>query len=321
MTGPSPQYLSVAVPPMVPTGPAVTGLPVPLYGNHSTLANPGYLSAGQQYVQPQYVPQVPPQAPNAYGNSHAAHYMAAVQAAEADLANDQNRPSVSGSVPLAGGGQFGQPPTTPYNVPGYQGTATAGISVPGATPTGQRMAHSYPGAPNQYGYGDGMGDFIPPRRSKKKRKKHNVDRLLEELLAGTALAATVKHANKQRRRGSATSADLPARQAPHGSALGFMHPKGHFVPGALDDMIDHFVHGKRDKDLAPEGAKTGYLHPKGYFVPMNMEGLVQEFKHTLLGLYHQKRHGMNRNAARSNHNGEDSRSSSDSDDSGTSVDG
>jgi hypothetical protein len=62
-----------------------------------------------------------------------------------------------------------------------------------------------------------------------------------------------------------------------------LHPQGHFVPSALDYMIEHFVRGNKERGLAPEGARTGYLHPGGHFVPMGMEGLIQEFKHTLVG--------------------------------------
>jgi hypothetical protein len=49
----------------------------------------------------------------------------------------------------------------------------------------------------------------------------------------------------------------------------------------LDHMIEHFMQGKKDRNLAPESARTGYLHPGGHFVPLGIAALIPEFKHTL----------------------------------------
>jgi hypothetical protein len=265
---------------------------------------PGQLGAGQQYPQSPYMPQVSaqvsPQAGSAYGTSPAAQYIAATHAAAAQsgLATGQV-PGVTGATPIPGTMPYTQPGAGTYNPqPAYaQGQpgipTTGGVPVPGMT-GGQTpgMAHSYPGTSGQYGYGHqghhGLGDHIPSQHHNRGKKKSKIRKIVEELLYGTAGIAATNHLAKDHRR-SRTNSSVgsgagvpPDQKPPRGSALGFLHPQGHFVPSALDYMVDHFVHGKKERNLAPEGAKPGFLHPGGHFVPMAMDGLVAEFAHTLI---------------------------------------
>ena len=54
------------------------------------------------------------------------------------------------------------------------------------------------------------------------------------------------------------------------------------MPASLENMIEHFIQGHKEKGIAPDGARPGYLHTGGHFIPAGMEHLIQEFKHTLL---------------------------------------
>jgi len=123
---------------------------------------------------------------------------------------------------------------------------------------------------------------------------HRIRDILRDLLAGTALAAIAEHHHRKKHRDASPDKTVnpqqpPSQQplpvpphVPHGSALGFLHPKGHFVPASLENMIEHFIQGHKEKGIAPDGARPGYLHTGGHFIPAGMEHLIQEFKHTLL---------------------------------------
>jgi hypothetical protein len=142
-----------------------------------------------------------------------------------------------------------------------------------------------------------MGEHLPSNRHNSGRKKKStIRKIVEELLYGTAGIAAANHLGKEHRRGrtNSTSGVPPDQKPPKGSALGFLHPQGHFVPSALDYMVDHFVHGNKERNLAPEGAKPGFLHPGGHFVPMAMEGLVAEFAHTLIEPRHRRHRSTSR---------------------------
>ena len=301
MAGAGSQYLQS---PNMMGGQPLGATPASLYGAPRTMTHPSLAAAaGQPYGQQQYMPQVAPQASSVYGTSPAAQYIAATHAAGAGLNGGQ--PIAPGMAPQAGGAQFNQAPGAPYGMQAQQGMAGAGVPIPPhvASP-GQ--AHSYPGTGGgQYGYNyNDEGDHLPHHRRREKKKKSRLRRTLEELLDGTALAFLAEkveeHHQQSRRtdkerhsenRSPAGQPNDPAvandpatnQRPPKGSALGFLHPQGHFVPSALDYMIEHFVRGNKERQLAPEGARTGFLHPGGHFVPMGMEGLIQEFKHTLVG--------------------------------------
>lgn len=274
-------------------GQTLGGAPIPPFGAHRGMTYPAHLAAAnQQYAQQQYMNQVPSQAAPMYGNSPAAQYIAATHAAgaQAGLPGGQVAPGLAGAAPA--GGQFNQSAINPYSTQGQPGLpATGGLPVPGAANAGMPAAgaHSYPGA---YGYGH-HGDYDSPHRGRKK-KKSKVRKILEDLLAGTAAAKLAEHERDKhhRRHDNNNPAEPPSQTPPRGSALGFLHPQGHFVPSALDYMIAHFIHGNKDRNLAPEGARTGYLHPGGHFVPMSMERLIEEFKHTLVDRpgHHSRRH-------------------------------
>ena len=303
--------------PTVMGGQTLGATPASMYGTPRAMTHPTLAaSTGQPYGQQPYIPQVAPQASAVYGTSPAAQYLAATQAAGAGLAAGQQ--VAPGMGPQAGAGSFNQAPTAPYGVQGQPGMAGAGVPIPPnvASPA---QAHSYPGAQGaQYGYNySDDGDHFPHRRRKERKKKSRVRKILEDLLAGTALAALAEkvdqhheHARRIDKEGRTENrsdnpstndpnlaADPATRYPPKGSALGFLHPKGHFVPSALDYMIEHFIRGNKARNLAPEGARPGYLHPGGHFVPMGMEGLIQEFKHTLLAGH--ERHGRHRGSSSS----------------------
>jgi hypothetical protein len=275
-------------------------------GRNPYQPTPGQLGAGQQYPQSPYMPQVSPQSNSAYGTSPAAQYIAATHAAAAQngLATGQV-PGVSGAMPIPGSMPYAQPGATAYNpqqafAQGQPGMPSTGdVPIPGMTGSpAPGMAHSYPGASGQYGAG--LGDHIPSHHHSRSKKKSKIRKIVEELLYGTAGVAAANHLSKDHRRSRTNSAAgsgagvPPDQKPPRGSALGFLHPQGHFVPSALDYMVDHFVHGKKERNLAPEGAKPGYLHPGGHFVPMAMDALVAEFAHTLIGHHHHGRRSHSR---------------------------
>lgn len=267
---------------------------------------PAHSMAGQQYMQPQYMSQAAPQTAGAYGTSPAAQYIAATQAAAAQQA-----------------GVVGQNPYATAQ-PGMAGT---GVPVPGASNTGAPVlgAHSFPGASGQYYGGLGQyGDVLPPHhhyhRHGRKSKKSRIRKIIEEILAGGAGIAASHHVEKKHRRSRANSETPPnapnVERPPRGSAPGFLHPKGHFVPGAIDDLADHFLHKKRN--IAPEGSQPGYLHSGGHFVPMAIEALVAEFAHTLLEAHRRHR---GRSHTPLGHRHHETRSSNDSSSSGSDCSG
>lgn len=268
------------------------------------------LGAGQPYAQPPYMPQMAPQTASAYGTSPAAQYIAATQAAAAQpgLGGGQvpgvpGATPIPGTVPYAHHGAAAYNPQTAY-AQGQPGTTGAGaVPVPGMSGSpAPGMAHSYPGTSGQYGYGHqghmGGGEQIPSQHHHhgRRKKKSQIRKIVEELLFGAAGLATANHVGKEHRRSrtNSTSGVPPDQKPPKGSALGFLHPQGHFVPSALDYMVDHFVHGNKERNLAPEGAKPGYLHPGGHFVPMAMEALVAEFAHTLIEHRHRRHRSHSR---------------------------
>lgn len=315
MAGAGSQYVQS---PNMMGGQPLGATPASLYGTPRTLAHPSLAAAaGQPYGQQQYIPQVAPQPSSLYGTSPAAQYIAATNAAGAGLNGGQPvalamAPGIApGMAAQAGTTQFNQAPGAPYGMQAQQGMGGVGIPIPpNAATTGQ--ANSYPGG-GQYGYNyNDNGDHFPHRRRRERKKKSRLRRILEDLLAGTALAGVAgkieehhQHAHRMDRerrsenRSDTTQPNEPNvatdpttnQRPPKGSALGFLHTQGHFVPSALDYMIEHFVRGNKERQLAPDGARTGYLHPSGHFVPMGMEGLIQEFKYTLLGEHgHRGRH-------------------------------
>ena len=264
--------------------------------------------AGQQYMQPQYVPQTAPQTAAVYGTSPAAQYIAATQAAAAQQAG------LAGHNPYAAA----QP-----------GMVGAGVPIPGAYNTGAPAhgAYSYPGTAGQYYGGHAQhGDVLPPphhnrpHHHRRKHKKSRIRKIVEELLAGGAAVAAAHHEEKKHshnRENSETQQNSPnapnVEHPPKGAAPGFLHPKGHFVPAAIDDLANHFLH--RKGDLAPEGSQPGYLHSGGHFVPLAIEALIGEFAYTLLkehrrhrGRSHTpvgRRHHDTRSADSSSENGSD----------------
>lgn len=260
--------------------------PNPYYGTPRMTYPTHQLATTQPYVQQPQAPQVQ----SIYGTSPAAQYIAATQAAGAQQGVANQPPPLAPQTALAG-----QPGVVPnvapphLSQPPYQGSYAqdqypGGMPIPGANqprpPTG--MSHSYPGAsggyPNAQNPQYGNGDHLPPRRDRKKKKKRSkIKKLLEEALYGGAGAAAGAATHRLGRDNFHSSPEAP----PKGSALGFLHPNGHFVPSALDYMIEHFIHGKRERNLAPEGSKPGFLHPGGHFVPTPMENLIEHFKHTL----------------------------------------
>jgi len=253
--------------------------------------------AGQPYMQPQYIPQMAPQTAAGYGASPAAQYLAATQAAAAQQA-----------------GMMGQ---NPYE-PTHPGMGGGGMSVPGApnATIPAPAAHSYPGASGQYYGGQGQhGDILPPHRHRPSRKKgkSRIRKIVEELLASGAGLAAIHHEEKKHRRSRANSESPPnapnVEHPPRGSAPGYLHPKGHFVPGAIDDLANHFKHNKGD--MAPEGSQPGFLHSGGHFVPLAIDALVAEFAHTLLQ-EHRRRRARSQTPPRHGHHGPRSASSTSS---------
>lgn len=310
--------------PLVMTGHPLGAQPVPGFGSpRATSYSSNMAPANEQFSQQPFANQVPRQQASIYGTSPAAQYIAATQAAsaQANMAGGQPITGLAGGIPTAAT-HYSQPPTNQYNSQGVPSIGTGGglpipdmgnQSIPPAGP------HSYPGASAQYGYGHqpGTGDYLSPRRNKKK-KKSKVRRLLEELLAGTAATTAAENIHKKNNQKRKNDPEAPtAQRPPKGSALGFLHPKGHFVPSALDYMIEHFIHGNKERDLAPEGARTGYLHPGGHFVPMSMEELIEEFKYTLLS-HHKRRHSRSTARSRDGHVSSSDSEYTDSDDSDTS---
>ena len=260
---------------------------------------PAHSMAGQQYLQPQYLPQAAPQTAAGYGTSPAAQYIAATQAAAAQQA-----------------GLVGQNPYA-ASQPGMAGT---GVPVPGAH-SSFPGAHSFPGTSGQYYGGQGQyGDVLPPHqqhhRHGRKHKKSRIRKIVEEILAGGAGVAAAHYEEKKHRRSRANSETTPnapnVEHPPKGSAPGFLHPKGHFVPGAIDDLADHFLHKKGN--IAPEGSQPGYLHSGGHFVSMAIEALVAEFAHTILK-EHRRHRGRSHTPTGQRHH--ETRSSNDSSSSGS----
>ena len=328
MAGTGSPYMRIPESPVVMTGHLLGAQPVPGFGSPRAMSFSSNMApANQQFAQQPFANQVPTQPTSTYGTSPAAQYIAATQAAsaQANMPGGQPITGIAGGIPTAAT-HYSQPPTSPYNSQGVPSISIGGgVPIPGTgnqtTPTAG--PHSYPGASAQYGYSNqpGMGDYLSPRRSKKK-KKSKVRRILEELLAGTATTVAAENIlNKKNQKRKNDPVATTSQRPPKGSALGFLHPKGHFVPSALDYMIEHFIHGKKERNLAPEGARTGYLHPGGHFVPMSMEELIEEFKYTLLG-HHKRRHSPHGRSTARSRDGHVSSSSeseySDSDDSDTS---
>jgi hypothetical protein len=159
----------------------------------------------------------------------------------------------------------------------------------------------HPNAPG-YGHGPHHGGHIlgdEQHHGRRPKRKSKLRKILEELLEGSAgitAASYLHHRHDQEEHPSQSQSRPPP--APQGSALGFLHPEGHFVPRSLEDMIDHFVHGKKEKDIAPDGSKPGYLHPGSHFVPAPIEHLIDQFKWTLLD-----RHGSHGRRRKSRHGG------------------
>ena len=306
------QYLQS---PAMMGGQTLGATPSSVYGAPRTMTHPSLAAAtaGQPYGQQQFIPQVAPPVSSVYGTSPAAQYIAATQAASAHLGAGQ--PGAAGMTPQAGAAAYNPASAAPYGIQPQPGGMAAGAGIP-APPNvaSPGQAHSYPGAGGpQYGYNyQDNDDHFPHRHRREKKKKSKTRQILEDLLAGTALAALAEkvdqhheHArrmdrerreeNRNEKAGTPNdpnvAPDVAAQRPPKGSALGFLHPQGHFVPAHLEAMIQHFVRGNKEQGLAPEGARSGYLHTGGHFVPMGMEGLIQEFKHTLVGDHeHRGRH-------------------------------
>jgi hypothetical protein len=262
------QYLPTSNP-LASQGMGFPGGPQPSFSGVPRMATqPVNLMGGQPYTQPQYIPQAAQQTATGYGTSPAAQYLAATQAAAAQQA-----------------GMMGQNPYASAQAGMGGGAMPMDGAVNGTFPA--QAAHSFPGTSGQYYGGHGQhGDFLPPNldhHRSRKNKKSRIRKIVEELLAGGAGVAAAHFEEKKHRRGRSNS-DLPpnapnVEHAPRGSAPGYLHPKGHFVPGAIDDLANHFLHKKGN--MAPEGAQPGFLHSAGHFVPLAIEGLVAEFAHTL----------------------------------------
>ena len=323
-------YMRMPEFPPLMSGQPLGAQPIPQFGTPRAVGFPPHVAApNQQFAQQPFANQVPAQAGSIHGTSPAAQYMAATEAAgnQSGMAGGQPVTGPPGMFPPAAA-YYNQQPANPYNPQGVPAMAAGGAApIPGMGTQGipPQGAQSYPGASSQYGYGNppGMGDSH--RDKKKKKKKSKVRRLLKQLLAGTAAATAGGHSHNKQNEGRETDPPAPpAERPPKGSALGFLHTQGHFVPSALDYMIEHFIHGNKERNLAPEGAKTGYLHPSGHFVPMNMERLIEEFKYTLLDRRrsHKRRHSPHNRSAPRSRDGHVSSStdseSTDSDDSDTS---
>lgn len=253
-------------------------------------------AATQQYSQQEYPNRIPPQTAPIIGNSPAAQYIASTQgtAAQPRFAGGQTVPDFAATAPAAAPTQYNQPLGNDYVQAQPEIPTGGGLPVPGAADAGvppSGVAHSYPEA-----YGSNRHDDYPSRHLSSRKRKNKVRKILEELLVGGAAPGIAKHERRRHQRRESNSNDPPPIQRPpRGSALGFLHPDGHFVPSALDHMIDHFINGK-NRNLAPEGAKTGYLHTGGHFISMGMSGLIKEFKYTLLD-----RHQRDSRRRRSSH--------------------
>jgi hypothetical protein len=244
---------------------------------------------------------------NPYGTSTTAQYLAGAQPGMAATTGGMAG-GLGGGIPQAMAGSYGLPPAAgtyqqPY--PGQPGYGGVGVPVPGAAPPPQGTgSYSYPGTSNAPGYGHGphhgghiLGD--EQHHGRRPKRKSKLRKILEELLEGSAgitAASYLHHRHDQEEHPSQSQSRPPP--APQGSALGFLHPEGHFVPRSLEDMIDHFVHGKKEKDIAPDGSKPGYLHPGSHFVPAPIEHLIDQFKWTLLD-----RHGSHGRRRKSRHGG------------------
>jgi hypothetical protein len=311
------------------------GLTQPMYIPQAGIPQPqSRYPVHSQGILPQQVGQ---QAlPAGYGTSPAAQYIAATQAGQAQpgMAGVQVPGAASAGLGAATGAaaaHYAQPAAygTQQAIPqmqsgmagagvpgmgaglqgaGSQGAGLQGAGVPGATMTGSPQ--SYPG----YGQNLHPDDHVPHHHRKKKKSK--LRRIIEEALgagaAGTAYHEYEKHHNNQRHgsvspvngnqqapNGNQAAPNGPSQHPPRGSALGFLHPKGHFVPSPLDYMIEHFMQGKRERNLAPEGSRPGYLHPGGHFVPLAMAGLIPEFAHTLDRRYRRRSGGSRGSRSRS----------------------
>jgi len=271
---------------------------------------------GRQRIIPQVVnapyasamPQlgVPPTAA-AYSTSPAAQYIAGIQPGVAA--------GYGAGVPQVAPGQYpgqipGGYPSQPYPGQPAMPGAGAGVPIPGAgagvPPNAAGGSYSYPGA-NPCGYGQSpqhgaaQGDHHHHHHGHRRKRKSKLRKILEELLAGSGGIAVANYLeNRHHKRDSELQPGAPPNanvsHAPKGSALGFLHPQGHFVPRSLEEMIDHFVHGRREKDVAPEGAKPGYLHPGGHFIPTPIEHLIDDFKWTLLDHHGNRRRHHNHDA-------------------------
>ena len=212
----------------------------------------------------------------------------------------------------AGMGQQTLPPqqTNPGLASSYYNQQPMAQGVPGTTPPDQPTAGTAVPPPNTAAQEQDQ----PDRHHRRRRDNHRIRDILAELLAGTALAALAEHHHKKNHRevtpeNTVNPQQPPPPHPPHGSALGFLHPKGHFQPASLEDMIQHFVHGNKDRGIAPEGARPGYLHTGGHFIPAGMEHLIEEFKHTLLhgpGAIHQRGRRPRRGRSVSSYSGSES---------------
>lgn len=243
--------------------------------------NFGSVPIPQNGPPPRMVPTVP--------LSHAqAQYMNPMHPAQAGYGI---HPGAQYGVPPGGMGQagysgMGQPtmPGQQVNPPlssSYYNQHPMGQGVPGTTPPGQSATGTAAPPPNT------TAQEQPDHHRRHRRNSHRIRDILADLLVGTAFAGLAEHHHRKKHReatpeNSVNPQQPPPPHAPHGAALGFLHPKGHFQPASLEDMIRHFVHGNKEKGIAPDGARTGYLHTGGHFIPAGMEHLIEEFKHTLL---------------------------------------
>jgi hypothetical protein len=215
----------------------------------------------------------------------------------------------------------------PYAAQTHPGMAAGTVPIPGAAGATQELPGSYPAGQQQTSpYGQNpqtvpqgysphhhfehpAEDAVPPYRHRKERKKKSKSRkFFEDLLYGGAGAALLEeiekhHKDKMAARQEQNIPNNPEEaprhdKPPKGAAPGYLHPKGHFVPMHLEDMIQHFVHGNHKGDEnhpTPEsGAQTGYLHPGGHFVPLGMAALATGFKHTLNKHRKEKENGGSR---------------------------
>ena len=285
----------------------------------------GYPVAAQAPLDPRYAPQ--PMIPQTGIPQYAGQnpYLATQQAAaqQPGLAAPQlGHPGVAGAY------------QNPYAAQTHPGMAAGAVPIPGVPGATQQLPGQYPATQQTAPYGQSPqtvpqghsphhsehpDEAVPPHRHRHgKKKKSKTHKFLEDLLAGGAGVAVLEEIEKHFKE-KKDAANLPnnPEQAPppKGAAPGYLHPKGHFVPMHLEDMIQHFVHGNYKGDEnhpTPEaGSQTGYLHPGGHFVPLGMAALVAGFKHTLNKHRKEKDHGGSRSI------GSDESESSGSDESET----